>query len=59
MHDDKSVVLSGVTQDLLVSDMNDHYRLFSMLEHLLLTVGNLKEQLLYQVRALFSSFFFC
>ncbi len=29
--------------------MNDHYRLFSMLEHLLLTVGNFKEQLLYQV----------
>ena len=39
----------GVTQDLLVSDINDHYRLFSMLEHLLLTVGNFSEQLLYQM----------
>jgi len=39
----------GVTTDLLVSDVNDNYRLFSMLEHLLLTAGNLSEQLLYQV----------
>ncbi len=39
----------GVTQDLLVSDVNDHYRLFAMLEHLLLTVGNFREQLLYQM----------
>ena len=39
----------GVTQDLLVSDLNDHYRLFNRLEHLLLTVGNFSEQLLYQM----------
>jgi len=42
-------IFSGVTHDFLVSDVNDNYRLFSMLEHLLLTVGNFSEQLLYQV----------
>jgi len=39
----------GVTQDLLVSDLNDQFRLFSMLEHLLLDVGNFSEQLVYQL----------
>ena len=38
-----------MTQDLLVSDLNDHFRLFSMLEQLLLTVGNFSEQQLYQL----------
>ena len=39
----------GVTTDLLVSDVNDHYRLFGRLEQLLLTVGNLSEQIVYQM----------
>ncbi len=42
-------VYVGATQDLLVSDVNDNYRLFAMQEHLLLTVGNLSDQMLYQV----------
>ena len=39
----------GVTQDLLVSDLNDQFRLFGMLEDLLLKVGNFSEQLVYQL----------
>ena len=39
----------GVTQDLLISDLNDHFRLFSMIENVLMTVGNFSEQLLYQM----------
>jgi len=39
----------GVTLDLLVSDLNDQFRLFSMLENLLLDAGNFSEQLLYQL----------
>ncbi len=46
----KYFAISGVTVDLLASDVNDNYRLFAMLENVLLTVGNFKEQLLYQVR---------
>ena len=34
----------GVTHDVMASDVNDHYRLFSMLENVLLTVGNFEEQ---------------
>uniref|UniRef100_A0A0K2VAH7 Acidic fibroblast growth factor intracellular-binding protein n=1 Tax=Lepeophtheirus salmonis TaxID=72036 RepID=A0A0K2VAH7_LEPSM len=36
-------------QDFLVSDINDSYRLFCMLEHLLLTTGKLSEQLTFQL----------
>ena len=39
----------GLTQDILVSDLNDKFRRFSMLEDLLLKVGNFSEQLLYQI----------
>ena len=39
----------GVTQDLLVSDLNDHYRLFTMLENMLMSVGKFSEQLLFQM----------
>lgn len=39
----------GVTQEMLVSDINDHYRLFAMLENLLMTVGTFSEQLLFQM----------
>ena len=46
----------GVTTDLLVSDVNDHYRLFSLLETVLLGVGNLNEQLLLQVSSVFCRF---
>ncbi|XP_059079111.1 acidic fibroblast growth factor intracellular-binding protein-like [Tigriopus californicus] len=41
----------GLTQDLLVSDINDNFRLFSMLEQTLLSVGKLSEQLLHQMDA--------
>ena len=39
----------GVTQDLLVSDLNDQFRLLAMLEDTLLKVGNYSEQLVYQL----------
>jgi hypothetical protein len=39
----------GVTQDLLVSEVNDHFRSFAMLDKLLLKAGNFKEQLVYQL----------
>eukprot|EP00095_Tigriopus_kingsejongensis_P010435 maker-scaffold294_size218657-snap-gene-1.21 protein:Tk10435 transcript:maker-scaffold294_size218657-snap-gene-1.21-mRNA-1 annotation:"acidic fibroblast growth factor intracellular-binding" len=41
----------GLTQDLLVSDINDNFRLFNMLEQNLLAVGSFSEQLLYQMDA--------
>lgn len=39
----------GVTQEHLVSDLKDNYRLFSMLENLLLATGKLSEQMCFQV----------
>ena len=39
----------GVTQELLMSDLNNQYRLFGRLEHVLLTAGDFSQQNLYQV----------
>ena len=41
--------LDSVPTDIIVSDFNDHYRLYGRLEQTLLTVGNLKEQMLFQM----------
>lgn len=40
---------AGGTMDLLVSDLSDHFRLFAMLESMLLAAGKFSEQLLYQI----------
>jgi hypothetical protein len=42
-------LLSHPPQDLLVSEVNDHFRSFAMLDKLLLKAGNFKEQLVYQL----------
>ncbi len=43
----KSDYDGDIPQDLLVSDLNDHYRLYANLESLLLTVGNFSDQGLF------------
>lgn len=39
----------NASSDLVVSDLNDHYRLYLMLENMLLTYGKFSEQLSFQI----------
>lgn len=39
----------NASSDLVVSDLNDHYRLYLMLENMLLAYGKFSEQLSFQL----------